>query len=146
MAVRQLEAQPFMVERDGQELDGEAVGKGPAIVLLHGITASRRYVVHGSKVLPRAGHRTVYYDARGHGESGPAPQGSGYTYRELVPDLAAVIDAQAADGRPVIAGHSMGAHTVVAYALEYAERLAGMVVIGPSSSPTASSRTGWRDS
>jgi pimeloyl-ACP methyl ester carboxylesterase len=127
-----LDTRQFVVEREGQELAGEAIGDGPPIVLLHGITASRRYVVHGSKVLPRAGHRTVSYDARGHGESSPAPEGSGYAYPELVADLGAVIDAQAGEGRPVIAGHSMGAHTVVAYALEHAEELAGIVVIGPS--------------
>src|SRR5919112_1582631 len=45
---------------------------GPLAVLCHGITATRRYVLHGSKALPRAGHRVVVYDARGHGESDPA--------------------------------------------------------------------------
>ena len=39
-------------------LAGEAAGEGPPIVLLHGLTASRRYVVHGSRVLPRGGLRT----------------------------------------------------------------------------------------
>ncbi len=132
MAAGSLQAAPFVVERDGQRLAGEAIGEGPPIVLLHGITASRRYVVHGSKVLPRAGYRTISYDARGHGESSPAPDGSGYAYPELVGDLGAVIEAEAPGGRPVIAGHSMGAHTVVAYALDHVERLAGIVVIGPA--------------
>ena len=35
------------------------------------------------------------------------------------------------EGRFVLAGHSMGAHTAVAYALRAPERLAGLVVIGP---------------
>ncbi len=35
------------------------------------------------------------------------------------------------EGRFVLAGHSMGAHTAVAYALRHPERLAGLVVIGP---------------
>jgi pimeloyl-ACP methyl ester carboxylesterase len=127
-----LQPQRFGVGRQGQELAGETIGEGPPIVLLHGITASRRYVVHGSKVLPRAGHRTVSYDARGHGDSGPAPQESGYTYPELAADLAAVIDVRGGDGRAVLAGHSMGAHTVAAYALEHPDRLAGIVVICPA--------------
>ena len=54
-------------------LRGSAAGEGTPIVLCHGLTASRRYVVHGSRVLERAGHRVITYDARGHGESDPAP-------------------------------------------------------------------------
>lgn len=131
MAERALEPREFSVERDGRLLAGEAVGEGPAIVLLHGITASRRYVVHGSKVLPRRGFRAISFDARGHGESSPAPAGA-YTYQEMVGDLAAVIDTQAGEGRLVVAGHSMGAHTAASFALEHAERLAGLVLIGPA--------------
>ncbi len=32
----------------------------------------------------------------------------------------------------MLAGHSMGAHTAVAYALRHPERIAGLVVIGPT--------------
>jgi 3-oxoadipate enol-lactonase len=103
------------------------------VVLLHGITATRRYVVHGSKALARAGHRQVSYDARGHGRSDPAPKGSGYTYPELVRDLEAVVAAEVGERPFVLAGHSMGAHTAVAYALDHADRLGGIVVIGPVS-------------
>ena len=49
-------------------------------MLCHGITATRRYVIHGSRALERAGHEVVSYDARGHGESDPAPPGEGYGY------------------------------------------------------------------
>jgi pimeloyl-ACP methyl ester carboxylesterase len=48
-------------------------GEGVPVVLLHGLTATRRYVVMGSKALERSGHRVVAYDARGHGASAPAP-------------------------------------------------------------------------
>jgi pimeloyl-ACP methyl ester carboxylesterase len=112
-------------------LRGEAAGEGPPIVLCHGLTATRRYVVHGSRALERAGHRVVSYDARGHGESDPAPAGQGYGYPELVDDLERVVATQVGEGPLVIAGHSMGAHTAVAYALRHPERVAGLVVIGP---------------
>jgi pimeloyl-ACP methyl ester carboxylesterase len=122
---------PFAVQGRSGALAGEALGDGPPIVLLHGITAMRRYVVHGSKVLARAGYRQLTYDARGHGRSDPAPPGNSYTYPELVADLGAVLDAQVGEGRFVVGGHSMGAHTAVAYALEHADRVAGLLVIGP---------------
>jgi 3-oxoadipate enol-lactonase len=112
-------------------IHGEAAGGGPPIVLCHGITASRRYVNHGSRALERAGHEVVTYDARGHGESDPAPPGEGYGYSWLVCDLERVVAARLGEGRFVLGGHSMGAHTALAYALEHPDRLAGLVVIGP---------------
>ena len=53
-------------------LAGEEAGEGVPVVLLHGLTATRRYVVMGSRNLERGGHRVVMYDARGHGRSAPA--------------------------------------------------------------------------
>jgi 3-oxoadipate enol-lactonase len=132
MAAWDPEGRRFTVERDGATLAAEALGEGPAVLLLHGITASRRYVVHGSKVLPRRGFQTIAYDARGHGESSPAPEGAGYSYAEMAGDLDAVLDAAQGDGRAVLAGHSMGAHTVAAFAMRQPERLAGIVLIGPA--------------
>jgi 3-oxoadipate enol-lactonase len=130
MPSRLPEPVPF-VAGEGLALRGETAGEGPSIVLCHGITATRRTVVHGSRVLERAGYVVVSYDARGHGESDPAPAGEGYGYPHLVGDLEAVIAARAGEGRLVLVGHSMGAHTAIAYALRNPERLAGLVVVGP---------------
>jgi pimeloyl-ACP methyl ester carboxylesterase len=121
----------FSVEA-GSRLAGETEGEGHPLVLVHGLTATRRYVVHGSRFLARSGFRTIAYDARGHGESEPAPGGAGYVYEELAADLAAVLDAQVGERPCVLAGHSMGAHTLTALALANPERLAGIVVISPA--------------
>jgi pimeloyl-ACP methyl ester carboxylesterase len=123
-------AAPFVVGAS-PAIHGESAGEGPAIVLCHGITASRRYVHHGSRALERAGHEVVTYDARGHGESDPAPAGEGYGYPWLLADLERVVAARAGEAPFLLAGHSMGAHTAVAYALRNPERLSGLVVIGP---------------
>jgi 3-oxoadipate enol-lactonase len=127
---------------DGLTIRGEHGGDGPAIVLCHGITATRRYVVHGSRVLERAGRTVVTYDARGHGESDAAPPGRGYGYPELVADLESVVAATVGEDEFVLGGHSMGAHTAVAYALRHPERLSGLVVIGPVYTGGASLTTG----
>src|SRR5919202_84176 len=57
----------FTVERAGVTLAGEEHGEGIPVVLLHGLTATRRYVVMGSRSLERSGHRVVAYDALDHG-------------------------------------------------------------------------------
>lgn len=124
--------EPFAVADEGRSLRGEATGEGPPIVLLHGLTASRRYVLHGSHALPRRGFGVLAYDARGHGDSDPAPDEEGYSYPELAADLDRVLGAFAGDRPAVLAGHSMGAHTLTGFALTQPDRVAGLVAIGPA--------------
>jgi pimeloyl-ACP methyl ester carboxylesterase len=126
----QLEPSPFEVARGGVELSGEEVGEGNPVILLHGITATRRYVLHGSLALARRGYRQISYDARGHGQSSPASIGNGYGYAELAADLGAIAADRGAD-RPVLVGHSMGCHTAAAYALEHPGEVAAVVLEGP---------------
>jgi 3-oxoadipate enol-lactonase len=123
--------EPFEVERDGVTIAGETAGSGPDVVLLHGLTATRRYVIMGSKALPRAGYRVTTFDARGHGESSPAAAPEEYEYRDLVADLEAVLDHLGAD-RAAIGGASMGAHTTMAFALASPERVSALLQITPA--------------
>jgi pimeloyl-ACP methyl ester carboxylesterase len=126
-----------VVTADGVTLSGEQSGAGPPIVLLHGLTASRRYVVHGSRALERIGHRVIAYDARGHGRSSPAPSPDAYGYELLAEDLDAVLDAAGLAGeRAILAGASMGAHAAVAFALAHPERVAALAIITPAFDPT----------
>lgn len=122
------------IEAGVQRLALSDEGKGTAVVLAHGLTASRRYVVHGSKHLERSGHRVVAYDARGHGDSDPAGDPRAYGYADLTADLRATLDALGIE-RAVLAGASMGAHTIVRFALEAPERVAGLVLITPAYEP-----------
>jgi pimeloyl-ACP methyl ester carboxylesterase len=131
MAAERLDPSPFVVEAGVVRLAGEKVGEGSVVVLLHGLTATRRYVLHGSLALARRGHRLISYDARGHGESDPAPKGEGYGYEELTADLASVLAARDAAARPVLCGHSMGCHTAVAHALDHADEVGALVLAGP---------------
>jgi len=106
-------------------------GDGADIVLLHGLTATRRYVVHGSTALQRAGHRVLAYDARGHGESDPAQP---YDYASLSSDLLGVLDDHGIE-RAVLAGASMGGHTALRFVLDHPDRVAGLVIITPAYEP-----------
>lgn len=114
----------------GLSLAGESAGDGPPIVLLHGLTATRRNVVQGSRHLGSRGFRLVGYDARGHGESGPAPDPGGYEYSDLESDLAAVLGVLELE-RVVLAGSSMGAATALRFALGQPDRVRALVLITP---------------
>jgi pimeloyl-ACP methyl ester carboxylesterase len=124
----------FRIDANGVALAGEEAGTGTPVVLLHGLTATRRYVVMGSRVLERAGHRVVNYDARAHGQSDPAQDPQDYGYARLADDLLAVLDDRGID-RAVLAGASMGAHTLTAFALAHPERVAGLVIMTPAFDP-----------
>lgn len=125
----------------GGELAGEISGTGPTLVLLHGLTATRRYVLQGSRHLERHGHRIVAYDARGHGSSSSAPDRTGYEYADLGADLERLLDDLEL-GRCVLAGSSMGAATALAFALRSPERVDALVQITPASrgGPSADAR------
>jgi pimeloyl-ACP methyl ester carboxylesterase len=117
-------------------LDGEDSGEGLPVVLVHGLSATRRNVVQGSRALIRKGYRLIGYDARGHGASSPAPR---YEYADLVGDLEAVL-AHLELERAALVGSSMGAATAMAFTLEHPERVPALVQITPAY--TGYARTG----
>jgi pimeloyl-ACP methyl ester carboxylesterase len=131
-----VEPSSFQVQRGRITLHGEQAGDGPPIVLLHGLSATRRNVVQGSRHLIKRGYRVIAYDARGHGASSPA---EGYEYADLVEDLGAVL-AHLGIERTALVGSSMGAATAMAFALEHPERVAALVQITPAY--TGYARTG----
>jgi pimeloyl-ACP methyl ester carboxylesterase len=113
----------------GGSLAGERTGAGVPLILLHGLTATRRYVLMGSRYLARAGAELVGFDARGHGSSSPAPSSDAYEYADMVRDLDVVV---ATVGTPVVlVGNSMGGATAAAYALEFPERVSALVQVTP---------------
>jgi len=117
-------------------LEGEEAGDGPPVVLLHGLSATRRNVVQGSRALVKRGYRLISYDARGHGASSPAPR---YEYTDLVADLEAVLEHLELE-RTALVGSSMGAATAMAFTLEHPERVPALVQVTPAY--TGYARTG----
>jgi 3-oxoadipate enol-lactonase len=98
-------------------------GEGPPLVLLHGGGLDHRMWAPQLATLP-ADHRVIAYDARGHGLSS-TPAGP---FRHA-DDLVALLDGLGVE-RAVLVGTSMGAATAVDTAVEYPERVAGVVASG----------------
>ncbi|PXX65622.1 pimeloyl-ACP methyl ester carboxylesterase [Nocardia tenerifensis] len=71
--------------------------------------------------------RMVFYDHRGHGESGQADPVT-YTIDQLGRDLDTVLRTVAPTGPVILVGHSMGAMVVLAYARLFPETIGTRVV------------------
>ena len=116
-----------MLPVTGGELYWEALGSGPAIVLLHGglldsTTWDREFErLAGS-------YRVVRYDARSHGRSS-VNQGE-YSHAE---DLVALLDGLAIE-RAVLVGLSLGGRTAIDTAIAHPERVAAVVGVAPGMS------------
>jgi pimeloyl-ACP methyl ester carboxylesterase len=102
---------------DGAAIAYEVRADGPPLVLVHGITESRRAWDPLLDALA-ADHRVVALDLRGHGESERKPP---YQVATMVGDVNTVVnDAGVSD--PLLIGHSLGGAVVSFYAALYPVR------------------------
>jgi pimeloyl-ACP methyl ester carboxylesterase len=101
---------------DGTRLHAEVFGPedAPAVVLIHGWTCALRFWRRQIREL-MTDHRVVAYDLRGHGRSG-TPEGGDWSPDALADDLEAVLEQCLGEQRALVAGHSLGAMTIVAWA------------------------------
>jgi pimeloyl-ACP methyl ester carboxylesterase len=95
---------------DGVEIAFDVEGEGRALVLVHGLTESRRA---WDPLMPALATRwqVVRVDVRGHGAS---TRRAPYDPLTLAADLRAVVDAVGLDA-PLVVGHSMGGVVVTTY-------------------------------
>jgi pimeloyl-ACP methyl ester carboxylesterase len=118
---------------DGTTLHAEAFGpeEGVTVVLAHGWTENLEYWTYQIRALSEHGRRIVAYDLRGHGDSEPAAAGD-YSIARFGEDLEAVLAAVVPEGRrAVVAGHSLGAMAIAAWAEHHAvnERVGAAALI-----------------
>jgi pimeloyl-ACP methyl ester carboxylesterase len=106
---------------DGTRLHAEVFGPedGATVVLAHGWTEALQYWIYVIQQLSDRGLRVVAYDQRGHGSSEPA-HGGDYAIERFGEDVEAVLAACVPDGqRAVLAGHSLGAMSIVSWAKRF---------------------------
>ncbi|OBG94629.1 alpha/beta hydrolase [Mycobacterium sp. E3251] len=91
------------------------------------------------------GVRMVFYDQRGHGQSGEAGPET-YTLTQLGQDLESVLAVVAPRGMVVLVGHSMGGMTVLSHARQfpgqYGRRIVGAALISSAAEGVARSPLG----
>jgi pimeloyl-ACP methyl ester carboxylesterase len=109
---------------DDIELDARIFGPddAPTVVLVHGWTCSAEFWKLQVSAL-EADRRVVAFDLRGHGASGQPANGD-YSIEAFAGDLDAILEGCVPEGeRALVAGHSLGAMTIVAWAGQSPERV-----------------------
>ena len=107
-------------------------GEGPVVLLLHGWAASWRLWRGAMLALADAGYCAVAPDHVGCGDSDKPLVA--YTPATYAAYLASFVDVLGLD-RFDIAGHSLGGHIALSYALAHGERLRRLVLVNPAYSP-----------
>src|SRR5437588_4164966 len=118
------------ISADGTRIYAETFGPadGIPVVLGHGWTENLTYWIYVIRELAGLGYRVAAYDLRGHGRS----EGTGdYSIVRFGEDLEAVLAAVVPEGqKAVIAGHSLGAMSIVSWAKHHdVERRVGAAAL-----------------
>ncbi|MCY3020953.1 MAG: alpha/beta fold hydrolase [Planctomycetota bacterium] len=109
----------------------EEEGQGVQLVLLNGGPGCTHHIFHPAFSRAKEFARVIYYDQRGTGRSDADGSGEKYTVKQAVDDLDNLRKALHVD-RWVVLGHSYGGFLAQCYALEYPERLLGLVLVAAS--------------
>ncbi|MGE5761526.1 MAG: alpha/beta hydrolase [Gemmatimonadota bacterium] len=101
-------------------------GRGPVVVLIHGLAASMYSWHHTIQPVAQAGFRVIAFDNRGFGFSGKPSHGySNKAYGDLLFGLLDSLRVTEA----VLVGHSMGGAIAAEAALDHPARVRGLVLV-----------------
>lgn len=137
---------PKLTLDSGLRIHYQRAGRGPDLVLIHGLTGN--LAVWHLKMVPllQDHFRVLTYDLRGHGYSEVTP--GGYTATDMADDLEGLLDALGIE-RADLAGHSYGADIALYAALRDPGRVRRVVAIEAALPALIHLRTredwvGWR--
>jgi len=117
------------IEANGISLHYLQTGKGPDVVLIHGLGGNLAIWFLQLVGKLKKHFRFTAYDLRGHGKS--EMPSTGYTTFDMAQDLKGMLDSLGLE-RVHIVGHSWGADIALHFALLYPERVNKLVVVEPN--------------
>lgn len=136
----QYPAEGKFVDVDGVKIHYERFGAGPDVILVHGASGNTRDFTFGFVDLLKDDYRVTVFDRPGMGHS-KQPDGYGGMFNRAgePPILMAQLLKGAADKigvkNPIVVGHSLGGALAMAWALEFPDDTAGIVMLAGVSHP-----------
>ncbi|AHL34507.1 lipase [Pseudomonas brassicacearum] len=110
-------------------LQGTACQKGPTLVILHGLGASKDQ--WGPAILGMARHHScVFVDLPGHGQSSYEPN-AGFGPQALLAELEGLLETLG-EGPFVLVGSSLGGCVAGLYAAKHPQRVSHLVLLAPA--------------
>lgn len=109
----------------GENIEIEVLGKGPALVFLHGFLGNKKFFLPIAKRFAK-NHKVVLIDLPGHGNSASLA----YIHSmEMMAKMVKAILAQLNVRKATIIGHSMGGYVALAFAELYTDRLRSLILV-----------------
>jgi len=130
------------LDRDGVQIHYEVQGKGPALLLTHGFSATGE-MWRGQLAALTPDFTVITWDMRGHGRSDYPTDQAAYSEDATVADMAALLDSAGAQSA-VIGGLSLGGYMSLAFHRAHPERTRALLIIdtGPGYK-NDQAREGW---
>ncbi|MGH9418965.1 MAG: alpha/beta fold hydrolase, partial [Thermoanaerobaculia bacterium] len=111
---------------DGLTIHSAESGSGPPVVLLHGFTGSTETWTPFRATFS-ASNRVIAVDQPGHGRSSSPADANRYRLDRFATDLSRILDSSDVD-RAVVLGYSMGGRAALRFAVDYPDRVAGLIL------------------
>jgi pimeloyl-ACP methyl ester carboxylesterase len=111
---------------NGIEIDYEVSGRGAAVLLSHGYSATRRMWDDQHRALGDR-YRTISWSMRGHGETESPADPAAYSADLTVADMRALLAHMGVE-RAVIGGLSLGGYVSLAFYLAHPEMVRALVI------------------
>jgi pimeloyl-ACP methyl ester carboxylesterase len=115
-----------MLKRNGIAIHYEDRGRGPAVLLSHGYSATSQMWA-GQVAELETDFRVIAWDLRGHGQSDSPESPDDYSRSAAVGDMRGILDACGVD-RAVIGGLSLGGYLSLAFHLAHPERVRALML------------------
>jgi proline iminopeptidase len=128
-----LETSEGYVQADGVKIYVKSLGKGPALIVLHGGPGSDHHDFLPSLRPLAERNRLIFIDERGSGRSERPRDTKKYTLDYMVSDLRYVREALGLE-RFALMGHSFGGLLAQAYAIRYPRTLTRLILAGTAHS------------